>query len=201
MDDPKSIQVLSVDLCRAVAAAAGEMSCLLTSPGHCTHLLQMFDVSIASALKMQMKKELASSRFAGFLRTLNVSDFSLHKEMTREISSSMIASFLTACVRVCTWAACRQSFAVTGVAAYDPVRVLVSDDAVPPPRDGVLPRRTGKANTKWLTSKECPVRCLSRRMAASQPQKISCQILPRYSARSRQPHSIKVFRSAIHQIS
>ena len=128
---------------------------LLTFPGHCTHLLQMFDVSIASALKMQMKKELASSRFAGFLRTLNVSDFSLHKEMTREMRSSMIASFLTAYERVCTSAACRESFAVTGVAPYDPVRVLASDYAVPPPRDGVLPRRTGKANSKWLTSEEC----------------------------------------------
>ena len=37
---------------------------VVTFPGRCSHLLQMFDVGIASALKQEFKKELSSARFA-----------------------------------------------------------------------------------------------------------------------------------------
>ena len=128
---------------------------VVTFPGHCSHLLQMFDVGIASALKQEFKKELSSARFAEFLRTLSVADFSMRRKQTAsEMRTIMIESFATAFERVCTRKNCRASFHATGISPYCPDRVLACEYAVDPPTDGIFPSRAGRANSRWLTSDE-----------------------------------------------
>ena len=126
---------------------------VVSFPGHCSHLLQMFDVVIASLLKQEFKKELSSARFEQFLRTLSVADFSVRRKQTAsEMRTIMIESFATAFERVCTRKNCRSSFSATGVSPYCPDRVLESEYAVDPPADGIFPNRVGRANSRWLTS-------------------------------------------------
>ena len=128
---------------------------VVTFPGHCSHLLQMFDVGIASVLKQEFKKELSSARFEEFLRNLNVADISMRRKQTAsEMRTIMIESFTTALEKVCTRKNCRASFNATGISPYCPGRVLESEYAVDPPSDEIFPNRVGRANSRWLTSEE-----------------------------------------------
>lgn len=128
---------------------------VLSFPGHCSHVLQMFDVGIASPLKAELKKELASSGFSKFMETLDPADFTTQrKRTTHEMRSLLIESFITAYEKVCTTKNCRSSFRATGVYPYNPDRVLSNDFTMDPPREGLFPRRPGKASAKYLTSDE-----------------------------------------------
>ena len=128
---------------------------VLTFPGHCSHLLQMFDVAIASSLKSELKKELSEAGFRDFLENLNVADFCVKRKKTAaEMRSLLIESFFTAYEKVVTRKNCRASFRATGVSPYDPTRVLHSQYAVDPPNGAIFPTRTGRANSRWLTSDE-----------------------------------------------
>lgn len=128
---------------------------VLTFPGHCTHLLQMFDISVASPLKTEFKKQMVASGFSKFLESLASSDLTVcKKSTTTETRSAMIDCFISACDKICSRANCRSAFAAAGVSPYCPERVLESQYAMEPPVDGVFPRRSGKANCRWLTSEE-----------------------------------------------
>ena len=128
---------------------------VVTFPGHCSHLLQMFDVAIAGPLKTEIKKELSASRFAQFLATLRPEDFRLNrKKNARELRALLIESFFTAFERVTTTKNCRRSYEATGIAPYNPDAVLSSSYAMDPPAQGLFPQRQGPASSKWLTSEE-----------------------------------------------
>ena len=125
-------------------------------PGHSSHLLQMFDVSLASPLKAEYKRELMARQFTGFLESLNAADVSVRRKLTlKELRSNMIESFLMASDKVFTKSNCQKSFEATGIVPYCPERVLFSNLAVEPTIEGVYNRRSGKANGQWLTSDEC----------------------------------------------
>lgn len=129
---------------------------VLCFPGHSSHLLQMFDVCLASPLKAEYKRELMGKQFTGFLESLKSTDVSVHRKLTlKELRSNMIESFVNACDKVFTKSNCEKSFAATGISPYNPERVLFSNYAVEPQVDGVYTRRSGKANGQWLTSDEC----------------------------------------------
>ena len=128
---------------------------VVTFPGHCSHLLQMFDVCIASPLKIELKKELTASRFSSFLATLRPEDFRTNrKQNAREMRLLLIESFFTAFERVCTHKNCRSSFQATGISPYNPDVVLSSPYTMEPPAEGLFPKRQGPASAKWLTSDE-----------------------------------------------
>lgn len=128
---------------------------VVTFPGHCSHLLQMFDVCIASPLKIELKKELTASRFSSFLATLRPEDFRTNrKQNAREMRLLLIESFFTAFERVCTHKNCRSSFQETGISPYNPDVVLSSPYTMEPPAEGLFPKRQGPASAKWLTSDE-----------------------------------------------
>ena len=131
---------------------------VVTFPGHCTHLLQMFDVALAGPIKAEFKKLLFSEQFRPLLETLNPVDNSMHhRRNSGELRSKMIQSFLTALEKVLTKQNCRRSFEVTGIFPYDPSRVVDSNYAVDHPRPEHIQarRRMSKTNSKFLTSEEC----------------------------------------------
>ena len=128
---------------------------VLIFPGHYSHLLQMFDVAIANSLKSKLKKELSEAGFRDFLENLSVADFCVKQKNTvDDMRSLLIESFFTAYEKVVTRKNCRASFRATGVSPYDPTRVLHSQYAVDPPNGAIFPTRTGRANSRWLTSDE-----------------------------------------------
>ena len=128
---------------------------VVTFPRHCSHLLQMFDVAVANPLKTEFKKLMTSASFENFLENLDVANLSnLQKKSISEVRSNMIDCFISACQTVCSRSNCRSAFAATGVFPYCPARALDNQLVMEPPSDGIFPRRSGKANSKFLTSEE-----------------------------------------------
>ena len=123
-------------------------------PGHTSHLLQMFDVCIAGPLKQEFKKQLYAQNFTQFMESLDPADIASGKVSARQLRATMLEAFLAACDEVITRKNCKKSFEATGISPYNPSRVLDNEYAVSPPVEGVHPRRSGKANGKWLTAEE-----------------------------------------------
>ena len=131
---------------------------VLSFPGHTSHLLQMFDICVASPLKTEFKQQMVS----GFAADHNAS--SEHQEhvtfsgtqrlQLKELRSTMIQSFITSYEKSCTSANCRRGFAAAGISPLCPERVLSSPYAMEPPDHRVFPRRSSKTNSSWLTSEE-----------------------------------------------
>lgn len=128
---------------------------VLSFAGHCSHLMQAFDVGIASPLKTALKQLLSAATFEQFLAEPTFESLSTARKRTMtEIRSLLIDCFISACQKTCTRSNCRSSFAATGIYPYCPSRVMESQYAMDPPRDGIFPRRSGKANAQFLTSEE-----------------------------------------------
>lgn len=137
---------------------------VVTFPGHCSHLLQMFDVCIASPPKIELKRQSATSRFSSFLATLRTEDFRMNrKENATEMRLLLIESFFTAFERVCTHRNSRRSFLATGISPYNPDVVLSSPYTIEPPAEGLLPKRQAPASAKWLTSSDESLQEMSHR--------------------------------------
>ena len=128
---------------------------LVTYPGHCSHLLQAFDVGVANALKTALKQLLSSVTFDQFLSDYSVESLSTAQKRTlTETRSSMIQCFISACQKACCRSNCQSAFAATGVHPYCPERVLESQYALEPPLEGIFRTRPGKADSQFLTSEE-----------------------------------------------
>ena len=128
---------------------------LATYPGHCSHLLQAFDVGIASVLKTALKQLLSLGTFDEFLTNHSIQSLSTAQKRTlTQIRSSMIECFISACQKACCRSNCESAFAATGIYPYAPERVLESQYAIEPPQEGIFPKRSGKANSQFLTSEE-----------------------------------------------
>lgn len=127
---------------------------VLTYPGHCSHLLQAFDVAVANPLKTAYKRLLTELAFGSFCEDFAVANLSTSQKRTmKNLRSSMIECFISACQIACSRQNSRSGFAATGVSPYDPMRPLSNQYVMEPPRD-VFPRRSGKANSQFLTSEE-----------------------------------------------
>lgn len=131
---------------------------VLSFPGHTSHLLQMFDVGIASPLKDEFKRQITGTRVSfledGIGQVVEQATSVSWKPGLNELRSVMIQSFVTAYEKVVTTKNCRNAFASTGVAPYCPERVLHSAFAMDPPTERVFGARKAKANSCWLTSEE-----------------------------------------------
>ena len=86
-------------------------------PGHCTHVLQPFDVGIASPLKVNYKALICKKNF----KEGNDNDF--HRSAIRD---AMISSFIDALHKTCTPGNISSSFAKAGVCPLDPGSPLQS---------------------------------------------------------------------------
>ena len=128
---------------------------VVTFPGHTSHLLQMFDVCLASPLKTEFKNQMIQGEFPDFDVTDRQATFSEYRKKTlRELRSLMIESFITAYEKTFTTKNCRKSFSAAGVSPYCPTTVLESPYAMPPRHPSIIPKRSGKASSCWLTSEE-----------------------------------------------
>ena len=127
---------------------------VLSFPGHTSHLLQMFDVCVASPLKQEFKKEMTKLDDGVLEQEIAGQNSEETRSRLSALRSKMIQSFLTSCERTCTTANCAKGFAVTGVAPYNPAIVLENDFAMDPPNTEIYRCRPSPANSRWLTSEE-----------------------------------------------
>jgi hypothetical protein len=97
---------------------------VLVLPAHCTHLLQMFDVAVAAALKVAFKREL--DRRVHLLASAAPGD---KAQVMRRI---LVESFINALPAGATPANIEAGFRQSGVHPFDPSIPLNSDFAVPP---------------------------------------------------------------------
>lgn len=95
---------------------------LLILPGHCSHVMQPFDVALASPLKSNYKKALDSKKFHG--------DGEIATQTAQEVRTMMISSFLDAVSSSCTYTNVLASFASTGLSPLDPSLPLNSQFAM-----------------------------------------------------------------------
>lgn len=93
---------------------------VLTFPGHCTHVMQPFDVGVASPLKARLRQEIhemeqtmGDGRFRGWTQAA-VKRYTL------------VASFLESFAKAVTPLNARSSFRATGIYPWDLARVLLS---------------------------------------------------------------------------
>ena len=127
---------------------------VLSFPGHCSHLLQMFDICLAGPLKTTFKQEIIQDSFDNFLESLNMRDLKeIREKISQELRKLLIISFITAMEKVFTSKNCIKSFEKAGVSPYNPMIPLESHYAMEPP-DGIYGNRTGKASARFLTSEE-----------------------------------------------
>lgn len=95
---------------------------LLILPGHCSHVMQPFDVALASPLKSHYKKSLDAKKFKG--------DGRVPIQTAQEVRTLMISSFIDAVSSSCTYTNVLTSFASTGLAPLDPSIPLNSQFAM-----------------------------------------------------------------------
>ena len=128
---------------------------VVTFPGHTSHLLQMFDVCLASPLKTEFKNQMIQGEFPDFDVTDPQANFSEYrKKSLRELRSLMIESFISAYEKTFTTRNCRKSFSATGVSPCCPPNRSRKPYAMPPRHPSIVPKRSGKASSCWLTSEE-----------------------------------------------
>lgn len=126
---------------------------VLTFPGHTTHVLQMFDVCIASPLKSEFKQQLMGRDFHDYDASEGFTFSEYRKRTLKELRSDMISSFLTAFEKTTTTANCLSSFAATGVSPLAPERALEGGfvtDRIPQ----IYNHRVMKQSSRWLNSEE-----------------------------------------------
>lgn len=127
---------------------------LVVLPGHTSHVLQPFDLTVAAPLKSQLKINLANSQF--HIDNLDFNNFGLlQKKTAQQVQNMLITCFLDAHQRVCTQSNIRSGFEASGIFPLDPKRPLESeytlqeipDNLKVPPEDEIL-------SGKWTNSEE-----------------------------------------------
>ena len=119
---------------------------LVLIPPHTSHLLQVFNVAVASPLKTYFKEFLIKEKFDlyfanGFMDT---------KQTTKSLRSSMIKSFLNSISKSATLSNIQEGFRSTGIVPIDRYVPLSSEFAVDP-TDYDSERLT---RCYWLNSEE-----------------------------------------------
>ena len=98
-----------------------KIQCLLL-PGHCTHVLQPFDVGIASPLKVNYKSILNLQKFEKFYNL---------KQTQQELREMMISSFIGALHRACSPNNIKSAFKASGISPIDPGEPLAKKYVIP----------------------------------------------------------------------
>lgn len=100
---------------------------LLVFPGHCSHLLQPFDVSVASPLKVEFKKALLNYDFVfdenGFIKRRT-------KKTNQELRQMILSCLIEAVEKSCTTHNISAGFSLAGLAPLDPEAPLKSEFAM-----------------------------------------------------------------------
>jgi hypothetical protein len=102
---------------------------VLVFPPHSSHLLQMYDVGVAPALKTAFKNELE--------KRIEKLRHAQPGEKLQQMRIALVESFLDAVRRGATRGNIQTGFRMSGVAPYDPMTPLSSQFAVEPPRPGI----------------------------------------------------------------
>ena len=84
---------------------------LVLLPPHTSHLMQAFDVSVASPLKSYFKKELTEEKYDEFL----ANGFTFNKETAQKLRSSLIRAFLNAMTKSATLSNIESGFRKSGI--------------------------------------------------------------------------------------
>jgi hypothetical protein len=130
---------------------------LLVLPGHCSHVLQPFDVSIAAPLKVEFKKIFSESRFPSSAELLLKAPFEAKKFTTSKLRHTMIDSFLTAHTKACTRTNSKAGFLRCGIVPKNSSAPLASHIvalvAIEDRLSGV--RIIGNVHAMRISSEEC----------------------------------------------
>ena len=84
---------------------------LLLIPPHTSHLLQPFDVVVASPLKNYFKEELVSQKFNNYIQN----GIDIIKQTRRELRDSLIHSFINSLRKSCTIENIQSGFRQAGI--------------------------------------------------------------------------------------
>jgi hypothetical protein len=103
---------------------------VLVLPAHSTHLLQLFDVAVASPIKAAFKQEL--DKRAGMVIAAGPDD------KTQMLRIALVESFTNGLQRGATSNNILAGFRASGVYPYNPSVPLSSDFVVEPPNDGMF---------------------------------------------------------------
>jgi hypothetical protein len=121
---------------------------VLCLPAHSTHVLQPFDVAIASPLKVYFKK-----RLMGSLHLLRDADPN-KREKTDLLRYIMCESFLDAYREATTRTNCAAGFRAAGIVPFAPDLPLSSQYMMDTRSDQIAGRRAGQINGMLLTGEE-----------------------------------------------
>lgn len=119
---------------------------LVLIPAHTSHILQAFDVGLASPLKLYFKEFLVAEKFGEFKAHENVN----FKQTAKELRRSILRSFINALWKCATLNNIENAFKKTGVYPFDPQKPLNSQFTHKTPNldsDNVL-------RNYWLNSPE-----------------------------------------------
>lgn len=95
-------------------------------PPHTSHLLQAFDVAVASPLKTFFKEELIQQRFNAYIQD----GVDLTKQTARELRDSLIKSFISAMRKGASMENIESGFRKSGVVPLEPNQPLSSEFAM-----------------------------------------------------------------------
>ncbi len=126
---------------------------LLVLPGHCTHVLQPFDISVAAPLKSYLKIELSKIDFNIEWDGIAPIDFSyVAKKTTQQIREDLVFAFKKALHLACTSDNIESGFAKAGIFPLDMKRPIENNLTLPS-----LPgqfRTENLISSKWINSTE-----------------------------------------------
>jgi hypothetical protein len=88
---------------------------VLTFPGHCSHVLQPFDVGVASPLKAAFK-----DAFPRFRNEVFKGIGQVPRQKTALLRRTLVLTFIEACHRAMSPANCASGFGAAGLFPYDP---------------------------------------------------------------------------------
>jgi hypothetical protein len=106
-------------LCKVAISAQSNVD-LLILPGHTSHVLQPFDISIASPLKREFKEALIRESLPTIEDLINGDPHVLKKATSAMLRKRLVESFLTALNRSCTFKNIRSGFRAAGLFPLDP---------------------------------------------------------------------------------
>ena len=131
--------------------------CLLILPAHCTHLLQPFDVGLASSLKINFRRYLFAEK-----RAINNEEMQTKASRIRLI---MIRAFIRAWMATASPQICSRSFESVGIFPPSPFHVLKS----PFISEKIeIPEENNEINNKIITNPEI-IEMLRQNMPANRP--------------------------------
>jgi hypothetical protein len=116
---------------------------VLILPPHTSHLIQPFDVAVASPLKIEFKKILDQK-----LHTINEAD-PAKREKSSLLRKLLVTAFIDALQKSATVSNIKAGFKSAGMSPWDPSRPLESEFAAAPPDPAIY----------ILTPSECDVGC------------------------------------------